>query len=118
MTDAEREDRRPWGGYRVLLDEADHKVKQIYVLPGTRLSLQYHRRRLEHWYIVRGTGVATRGEEQIAVAPGDAVDIPTGAAHRMHNTGDETLVFIEVQRGDYFGEDDIVRLEDDYGRDR
>lgn len=116
MSHTDRENRRPWGSYRVLLDENDHKVKQITVLPGARLSLQYHRRRMEHWYVVGGRGIVTRGDEQIAVAPGDAVDIPAEAPHRIHNPGDTPLVFIEVQRGDYFGEDDIVRLEDDYGR--
>jgi len=118
MSPTDREDRRPWGSYCVLLDENDHKVKQITVLAGARLSLQYHHRRLEHWYVVRGQGMVTCGDEQIAVVPGDAVDIPTGAPHRIHNTGTAELVFIEVQRGDYFGEDDIVRLEDDYGRNR
>ena len=116
MSDGESENHRPWGHYHVLLDETDHKVKQITVAPGKRLSLQRHHRRSEHWYVVRGAGVVTCGEAEIPVAPGAAVNIDRGAAHRIHNTGGEPLVFIEVQRGDYFGEDDIVRLEDDFGR--
>lgn len=109
-------DERPWGYYEVLSDAPDHKVKRIVVKPGQRLSLQRHRRRSEHWYVVKGKGVVTLDGEEIPVEGGSSVDIPQGAAHRIGNTGDEPLVFIEVQRGDYFGEDDIERLEDDYGR--
>lgn len=109
-------DHRPWGYYRVLADEADHKVKRIVVYPGKRLSLQFHHRRAEHWMVINGQGVVTRGNEEITVSPGKSVDIPQGAAHRIQNTGSRLLVFIEVQQGDYFGEDDIVRIEDDYGR--
>ncbi len=112
----EREDHRPWGYYQVLLDEPNYKLKRIVVHPGKRLSLQLHHSRSEHWSIVQGKGVVTRDEEDIRVEPGVSVDIPLGAAHRIQNIGDEELVFIEVQRGDYFGEDDIVRLEDDFGR--
>jgi mannose-6-phosphate isomerase-like protein (cupin superfamily) len=80
------------------------------------LSLQRHRRRSEHWHIVRGTGLVTRGGEQIRLAEGDSLDIPLGTVHRVQNPGESPLVIIEVQRGDYFGEDDIERLEDDFGR--
>jgi mannose-6-phosphate isomerase len=110
------EDRRPWGYYRVLADEADHKVKRICVHPGQRLSLQRHRRRREHWYVVAGEAVVTRDCEEIPLAAGQAADIPRGAAHRIRNDGGTDLIFIEVQTGEYFGEDDIERLEDDYGR--
>lgn len=109
-------DERPWGRYSVLHDAPDHKVKQIVVKPGTRLSYQQHARRSEHWFIVGGHGVVTLDGALVPVAPGAAVDIPKGSAHRIENTGHEPLVFIEVQHGDYFGEDDIVRLEDDFGR--
>jgi len=109
-------DQRPWGYYEVLLDEADYKVKRIVVQPGCRLSLQFHRRRREHWFIAKGEGIVTRGREEIPVASGLAVDIPVEVAHRIQNTGPEPLVFIEVQLGTYFGEDDIVRLADDFGR--
>ena len=111
-----REEHRPWGFYEVLSDRADHKVKRICVSPGKRLSLQRHRRRLEHWHVVQGEGLVTLDNKQLKLGKGDSVDIPLGVAHRVQNPKDETLVFIEVQQGDYFGEDDIERLEDDYGR--
>ncbi|MBK7975912.1 MAG: phosphomannose isomerase type II C-terminal cupin domain [Deltaproteobacteria bacterium] len=107
---------RPWGHYVVLADEPDHKVKRIVVDPGKRLSLQYHHQRAEHWAIVSGEGVVTRDGEAIPVRGGADVHIPAESRHRVENTGHEPLVFIEVQRGGYFGEDDIVRLQDDFGR--
>lgn len=109
-------DERPWGNYTVLSDEDDHKVKRIVVKPAKRLSYQTHARREEHWYVVSGTATVTLDGEDRRVGPGEAVDIATGMAHRVANESAEDLVFIEVQRGDYFGEDDIVRLEDDFGR--
>ena len=109
-------DERPWGNYTVLDDSSSHKVKRIVVLPGKRLSYQTHARRAEHWFVVSGHGAVTLDGQQHEVAAGDAIDIPTRAAHRMANTGEEELVFIEVQHGDYFGEDDIERLDDDFGR--
>jgi mannose-6-phosphate isomerase len=113
---APEEDQRPWGWYRVLEDAPSHKVKRIVVDPGSRLSLQRHQHRDEHWFVLSGAALVTRDGEQIRLGPGDAVDIPNGAAHRVASVGDEPLVFIEVQRGDYFGEEDIERLEDDFGR--
>ena len=107
---------RPWGSYEVLADERDFKAKTITVQPGKRLSYQRHARRSEHWFVVRGTGAVTLDGAVVEVRPGVAVDVPVGAAHRVENTGATELVFVEVQTGDYFGEDDIVRLEDDYGR--
>ena len=107
---------RPWGRYDVLADGADFKAKTITVLPGKRLSYQRHARRSEHWFVVTGRGVVTLDGASVDVAPGVAVDVPVGVAHRIENTGDADLVFVEVQHGEYFGEDDIVRLEDDYGR--
>ncbi|MCX5821034.1 MAG: phosphomannose isomerase type II C-terminal cupin domain [Deltaproteobacteria bacterium] len=109
-------DHRPWGYYTVLADEPDHKVKRICVFPGKRLSLQRHRRRAEHWYLVRGEAIVTIGDRELALRPGEAVDIPCGVAHRLRNTGEEETAFIEVQTGEYFGEDDIERIADDYGR--
>jgi mannose-6-phosphate isomerase len=109
-------DQRPWGNYQVLADEPDHKVKRIVVYPGKRLSLQRHRQRAEHWYLVAGRGLVTRDREEFALTAGQAVDIPRGARHRLENPGPEKVVFIEVQTGDYFGEDDIERFEDDFGR--
>jgi len=111
-----RFDERPWGNYTVL-DEADgFKVKRIEVLPGKRLSYQKHAQRAEHWFVVAGKARVTLDDEEITVNAGEAIDIAIGAAHRVENPGDETLVFIEVQRGGYLGEDDIVRLQDDFGR--
>jgi mannose-6-phosphate isomerase len=109
-------DERPWGNYTVLSDEDDHKVKRLVVRPGKRLSYQTHARRAEHWFVVSGTATVTLDGTDVRVEPGQAVDIGLGTAHRVSNEGDEDLVFIEVQIGDYFGEDDIVRLEDDFGR--
>jgi mannose-6-phosphate isomerase-like protein (cupin superfamily) len=111
-----RFDRRPWGTFTVL-DEADgFKVKRIEVLPGKRLSYQKHAQRAEHWVVVNGTAVVTLDDREVIVEAGQAIDIAVGAAHRVENRGEETLVFIEVQRGGYLGEDDIVRLQDDFGR--
>jgi mannose-6-phosphate isomerase len=109
-------DYRPWGYYTVLADEADHKVKRIVVYSGKRLSLQRHRQRAEHWYVVSGQAAVTRDQEELRLRAGEAVDIPRGAVHRVENPGLRDLAFIEVQTGDYFGEDDIERLEDDFGR--
>jgi len=107
---------RPWGSFTILADEPDHKVKRIVVKPGQRLSLQRHKRRQEHWLIVRGEAVVTLNDRELEFSAGDAVDIGCGVIHRVQNKGAENLVFIEIQLGDYFGEDDIERLEDDYGR--
>ena len=107
---------RPWGHYDVLADEPTHKVKRITVEPGQRLSYQRHAKRAEHWFVVSGEGVVTLDGEARPVSPGSAIDVPVGTAHRVASTGTEPLVFIEVQRGSYFGEDDIERLDDDYGR--
>jgi mannose-6-phosphate isomerase len=110
-------DERPWGNYTVLDDvEDDHKVKRIVVTPGKRLSYQTHKFRAEHWYVVSGIATVVLDGETLELKPGESVDIPIGAAHRCENHGEEPVVFIEVQHGTYFGEDDIVRLEDDFGR--
>ena len=107
---------RPWGGYVVLADEPDHKVKRMTVRPGRRLSYQRHAHRSEHWFVVAGRGTVTIDDEDRDVGVGDAIDVPVGAAHRIACTGDEPLVFVEVQHGESFAEDDITRLDDDYGR--
>ena len=107
---------RPWGYYVVLSDEADHKVKRIVVHSGNRLSLQLHNKRSEHWHIVSGEAVVTLDDRLITLKAGESVDIPIAAKHRIENKGDVDVVFVEVQRGEYFGEDDIVRVEDDFGR--
>lgn len=110
-------DRRPWGTFTVLDEGESFKVKRIEVLPGKRLSYQRHTRRAEHWYVVRGTAKVTLNDVEILVPYGSAIDIAVKDAHRVENPSDsELLVFIETQTGDYFGEDDIERLEDDFGR--
>jgi len=109
-------DFRPWGNFVVLADSRDHKVKKITVMPGQRLSLQRHKHRKEHWLVICGKGKVTVNDNQFTVGSGDSVDIPQGATHRVLNDGDKEMIFIEIQLGDYFGEDDIERLEDDYGR--
>ena len=109
-------DSRPWGTYTVLEEDRSFKVKRIEVLPGKRLSYQKHAQRAEHWFVVEGTAKVTLDGQEITVRAGEAIDIPIGAAHRVENPDEGNLVFIEVQRGAYLGEDDIVRLQDDYGR--
>jgi mannose-6-phosphate isomerase len=100
-----------------VLDEgAGYKVKRIEVMPGSRLSCQKHARRAEHWMVVAGTAKVTLDGREIIVNEGEKIDFPVSAAHRIDNPGNVKLVFIEIQRGDYLGEDDIWRLEDDYGR--
>jgi mannose-6-phosphate isomerase len=107
---------RPWGSYTVLDEAHDHKVKRIVVHPGKRLSYQRHAKRAEHWFVVVGSGTVTLEGSDVEVRAGTAVDVDLGSAHRIANTGQDDLVFIEVQVGTYFGEDDIERLEDDFGR--
>lgn len=111
-----KSDIRPWGSWHVL-DEGDgYKVKRIEVLPHQRLSYQTHLHRAEHWAVVSGTATCVVDGRIVLAGPGDSIDIEVGQAHRITNQEDELLVLIEVQLGHYTGEDDIVRLEDDYGR--
>ena len=113
----ERE-QRPWGHYVVLADHGTNfKVKSIQVEPGHRLSLQSHAHRSEHWFVTSGAGVVWLDEARVPVSAGESVDVPVGVRHRVSCEGDEPLVFVEVQHGTYFGEDDIVRYDDDYGRE-
>jgi mannose-6-phosphate isomerase len=109
-------DRRPWGTFQVLDDRERFKVKRMAVAAGQRLSYQRHAHRTEHWVVVEGFALVTLDGVAHELSVGDSIDIPLGAAHRVENPGDTELVFVEVQTGDYFGEDDIVRLDDDYGR--
>jgi mannose-6-phosphate isomerase len=109
-------DERPWGSWRVVDEGAGYKVKRIEVRPQQRLSYQTHAHRSEHWFVVQGVATCTVDGETVELMTGDALDIPVGAAHRISNRHDEDVIVIEVQRGGYLGEDDIVRLQDDYGR--
>jgi mannose-6-phosphate isomerase len=108
---------RPWGNYTVLDDTAPtYKVKQIIVDPGKRLSYQVHAKRSEHWFVISGVATVVLNGATQKLSAGQSVDVPVGTAHRCENLGTDPVVFIEIQTGTYFGEDDIVRLEDDYGR--
>ena len=107
---------RPWGRYEVLQEAPNHKVKCIWVTPGKRLSYQRHQKRAEHWFIVSGHGEVTIDGVTKPISAGDSVEFGIGVLHRISNTGTEDIVFIEVQTGTYFGEDDIERVEDDFGR--
>ncbi len=109
--------KRPWGFYEVLQDKPNFKLKRIEVLPKCRLSYQKHKQRAEHWFIVQGRACVTLEGQEIQLKAGEAIDIPLQAAHRIQNPDEhEVLVFIEIQTGTYFGEDDIERLSDDFGR--
>ncbi|MXG89918.1 phosphomannose isomerase type II C-terminal cupin domain [Nocardioides flavescens] len=109
-------DDRPWGSWHVLDEAPGFKVKRIVVTPHQRLSYQTHEHRAEHWFVVSGKATCVIDGETVLLGPGESCDIEIGQAHRICNAEDETLVIIEVQRGAYTGEDDIVRLEDDYDR--
>ena len=115
MTSVEFE-QRPWGVWYIIDEAPGYKVKRIHVKPGCRLSYQFHDHRSEHWVVVSGVATATIDGEVTVASAGHSVDVPVGSAHRLANDGDEELVIIEVQRGRYTGEDDITRIEDDYGR--
>ena len=110
------EHHRPWGFYENLVEAPDHKVKRITVYSGHRLSLQLHNRRSEHWFIVKGTADITVDKHVHRLGAGDSINIGLGEVHRIENVGKDDVVFVEVQTGDYFGEDDIHRLHDDYDR--
>jgi mannose-1-phosphate guanylyltransferase/mannose-6-phosphate isomerase len=108
---------RPWGSYTVLEEDRDgFKLKRIEVAPGARLSLQSHKRRSEHWVVVSGTATVTNGDQVITVEKNQSTYIPIGTKHRLENCGSEPLHIVEIQVGDYLGEDDIQRYEDNYGR--
>jgi mannose-6-phosphate isomerase len=110
-------DERPWGSFTVLDEGKGFKVKRIEVLPQKRLSYQKHAHRAEHWFIVQGTAKVTLNDEIYNLEIGETLDIKIGDKHRVENPSEiETLIFIEIMRGDYLGEDDIVRFDDDFGR--
>ena len=108
---------RPWGTYEVLYDGEECKVKKIVVKPGQRPSYQLHYKRAEVWTVVAGSGTLTLNDEEVPMNNGETYYIPREAKHRPYNGGQDDLIFIETQLGEYFGEDDIVRLSDDYGRE-
>ncbi|WP_028209480.1 mannose-1-phosphate guanylyltransferase/mannose-6-phosphate isomerase [Paraburkholderia mimosarum] len=114
--DSHRKVRRPWGFYDSIDRGERFQVKRIVVTPGARLSLQLHHHRAEHWTVVRGTALVTRGEESFLLTENESTYIPLGVRHRLENPGKVPLEIIEVQSGAYLGEDDIVRIDDTYGR--
>ncbi|OGI07890.1 MAG: mannose-6-phosphate isomerase [Candidatus Melainabacteria bacterium RIFCSPLOWO2_02_FULL_35_15] len=107
---------RPWGGYVILLNEAKYKVKKLIINPKKRFSLQYHNKRNETWTVVKGELKITVDKHEKIYSYGETISVPIGILHRIENIGGDTAEVIEVQTGTYFGEDDIVRLEDDFGR--
>jgi len=109
---------RPWGYFEVLLDEPNFKVKRFVVKSGKRLSYQYHKKRSENWVVVQGNGLLTLNAENKEIGPNSIVHIEKGDYHRIHNIGIEDLVIIETQFGEYCGEDDIVRVDDDFNRNK
>jgi mannose-6-phosphate isomerase len=108
---------RPWGMFTLENLKNECKVKRITVAPGQKLSYQYHHKRQEQWTVIKGNLTIVLDDEKIFRSSGESVKIPLGARHRAWNREDKDLIFIEVQHGDYFGEDDIVRIEDDYNRE-
>jgi len=107
---------RPWGWYETVSEVSGNKVKRIRVHPGQKLSLQKHHQRAEHWVVVQGTARVTVGAREVDLMPGQHIDIAIGEVHRLANLTNDPVEIVEVQFGSYLGEDDIVRLQDDYGR--
>jgi len=107
---------RPWGSYYNIVDSSECKVKKLIVNPRSRLSYQYHKLRDEKWIVVKGIATVTIDDVESEIGYSELITIPRMSKHRLENKNDEELVIIEIQTGDYFGEDDIVRIEDDYGR--
>ncbi|MDR3290298.1 MAG: phosphomannose isomerase type II C-terminal cupin domain [Rickettsiales bacterium] len=107
---------RPWGTYQSIVKGSNYQVKRIVVNPNQKLSLQSHNKRSEHWMIVEGEGTVTLDNDILKLKKDSHIYIPVQAKHRMANETDKQVVFIEVQNGDYLGEDDIIRYEDVYGR--
>ena len=108
---------RPWGSFRSILLSDNHQIKEIFVEPGQRLSLQSHKHRSEHWIVTEGPALVTINEEEHELVSGSHIFIPQGARHRLANPGSKKIKIVEIQIGNYLGEDDIVRYEDDYQRD-
>lgn len=107
---------RPWGSFTVLEEGRGYKIKRIEVKPGHRLSLQMHHHRSEHWIVVSGTAKVTCGDQETLLCSNQSTYVPPCTSHRLENSGVIPLVLIEVQNGEYLGEDDIVRFQDDYSR--
>jgi len=111
-----KEEKRPWGGYRILETGPSFKAKRIWVEPGHRLSYQKHLQRSEHWVLIGGKAKVTLDGNEIFLKAGEAIDIPQDSAHRIENISENLLSLIEIQMGQNLSENDVIRLEDDYGR--
>jgi len=107
---------RPWGAFTILEEGQGYKIKRIEVKPGHRLSLQMHHHRSEHWIVIAGIAKVVRGDENLMLSANESTYVPRFTQHRLENPGMVPLVLIEVQNGEYLGEDDIVRFDDDYAR--
>jgi len=107
---------RPWGTYTILQEAEGFKIKRIEINPNASISLQTHKHRSEHWIVVKGMATVVNGNDLFSITTGESTTIPAGNRHRLSNPGNELLIIIEVQYGQYLGEDDIVRFEDMYGR--
>lgn len=107
---------RPWGTYFNALEEPGYKIKKIVVKPGARLSLQSHEKRSEHWVVVQGEALVTLDDKEVKMGRDQYIYIPVGGIHRLQNIGNDDLILVEVQLGNYLGEDDIKRYQDDYNR--
>ena len=107
---------RPWGKYTVLHEAPQFKVKRIEVSPGKKLSLQMHHKRSEHWVVVQGNAHVMVGDRSVALGPNESIYVPMQMKHRIENATDQALIIVEVQCGDYLGENDIVKFSDEYGR--
>lgn len=108
---------KPWGSYEIIHENSFYKVKKIVIKPEKRISLQYHKHRNEHWYIVQGHSLINLDDESLNLKTGDSIDIKKMQYHRIKNISTaEDLIFIEIQMGEYLGEDDIVRINDDFDR--
>lgn len=117
MSETNNKTQKPWGYYETIYSDDNTQVKIIVIFPNQRPSYQYHFKRTETWVVVKGIGSLTLDDKISSVKKGDVLFIPKEAKHRIENTGTENLIFVEVQLGEYFGEDDIVRVSDDYSRD-
>ena len=107
---------RPWGCFYTISQEKEYKIKRIEVNTNSRLSYQYHNHRSEKWFIIKGKGLVTLESKEFKCLEGDIISIPKLKKHRIENIGKIKLIFVEIQTGSYFGEDDIIRLKDDYMR--
>lgn len=116
VQDVSESELRPWGSFTVLEEARGYKIKRIEVKPGHRLSLQMHHHRSEHWIVVSGTAKVICGDKEILLSTNQSTYVPPCTAHRLENVGVIPLILIEVQNGEYLGEDDIVRFHDDYSR--